>query len=113
MFKIAEAEPVLPGEGNTRGTDMRGVAALPGSMVISRSKGLHRNLERPYLPDICPDHRGIWHNRWRGTEARGNPEPTSEARWGDELGRSTDDGGEGNEPSRGKALTCEELGRDG
>lgn len=44
ITQVAEAEPVRCGEGNMRGTVMRGAAALPGSEAISRTKGLRRNL---------------------------------------------------------------------
>jgi hypothetical protein len=47
ILDIAEAKPVYGGEGNMNDTDMRGVAALPGSMAISRTKGEHRNLGNP------------------------------------------------------------------
>jgi hypothetical protein len=43
----AGAEIVVMVEGNTCGTVMRGVVALPGSKATSRTKGSRRNLGDP------------------------------------------------------------------
>ena len=83
---------------------MRGAAALPGSEAISRAKGTCRNLGSPV---------GACGEVARGGSGKGQPKPLAELRRGGGSGCSTDDGGEGNEPTGGKAPTREESGRVG